>query len=130
MLGLLTEQVQGRLEEWTRRFIQRVEQEVSDRSLATALLDGAYILLGLLYDAGEIERWFAGAQGMKELSTYRRMWSNAGHAGVPLTRPTPRGTPTLNNQSSEMRSPDRFLILMYSSKTFCEIARATMCSEW
>jgi len=36
-------------------------------------LDGAYILLGLLYDAGEIERWFAEAQGMKESSTYRRI---------------------------------------------------------
>jgi len=27
MLGLLTEQVQGRVEDWTRRFIRRVEQE-------------------------------------------------------------------------------------------------------
>jgi hypothetical protein len=83
MLGLLTEQVQGRLKEWTRRFIRRVEQEVPDRSLATALWDGTYILLGLLYDAGEIERWFAGAQGMKEPSTYRRMWSSCGPCWCP-----------------------------------------------
>ena len=91
MLGLLTEQVQGRLKEWTRRFIRRVEQEVSDRSSATALWVGAYILLGLLYDAGEIERWFAGAQGMKEPSTYRRMWSSCGPCWCPsYTSNTPK----------------------------------------
>jgi predicted transposase YdaD len=36
-------------------------------------LDGAYILLGLLYDGVEIARWFAEAQGMKESSTYQRI---------------------------------------------------------
>ena len=73
MLGLLTESVRERVEEWTRRFIRRVEREVGDRERATALLDGAYILLGLLYDGVEIARWFAEAQGMKESSTYQRI---------------------------------------------------------
>ncbi|MCX8138949.1 MAG: hypothetical protein N3E46_04635 [Gemmataceae bacterium] len=73
MLGLLTESVRERVEEWTRRFIRRVEREATNRERATALLDGAYILLGLLYDGGEIARWFAEAQGMRESSTYRRI---------------------------------------------------------
>jgi predicted transposase YdaD len=73
MLGLLTKEAQGRAEEWTRRFIRRVEREARSREQATALLDGAYILLGLLYDGVEIARWFAEAQGMKESSTYQRI---------------------------------------------------------
>lgn len=71
LLALLRNDARPQLSDLIRRMDERVRQELGDGPAAETIRTACYLLLGLRYDRGDIDRLFAGVTQMIESSTYR-----------------------------------------------------------
>jgi hypothetical protein len=77
-LALLTNDAQSQLPELIRRMDERVREELGNSPNAETIRTACYLLLGLRYDRGTIDRLFAGVTQLMESSTFNGLLEEGG----------------------------------------------------